>query len=318
MKAYQEAFQSSGALYMNNELLHCMSHGSDVLYNSLASNCMRNSADYLPRAPLDQQQYHLVMNAYNALFVSMVAIPDWDMFQTHAPGAALHAAARAISGGPLYVCDYPGKQDFALLDALSISGGRIVRCSRPAVAAADCLFEDCHNDSQRLLKITNKNDAAGVVGIFHVSTRTEHLRGSVGPADVHDLQGTRFALWYSRGQRLETISARKRRALTLEPAGWELLHFVPIVQGVAALGLLDKLNCAGAVRATSSTERGTFVCVLEDGSNRTGFYCERMPSMVLVNGRSTRFTYDSSSGLLELKTAVGRAHRVEIGLALAS
>lgn len=313
MKAYQEAFQSSGALYMNNELLHCMSHGSDVLYNCLVSNCMRNSADYLPRASLETQQYHVVMNAYNALLISMVAIPDWDMFQTHAPGAQLHAAARAISGGPLYVCDYPGKQDFALLDALCISGGRILRCSRPALPAAECLFEDCHNDAKRLLKITNKNDAAGVVGLFHVSTTSEHVRGMVGPSDVHDLQGKRFAVWYSRGQRLETVTARKSKALTLEPAGWELVHFVPIVQGVAALGLLDKLNCAGAVRATSSTERGTFVCVLEDGSERTGFYCENVPSIVLVNGRSTRFSYDVSSGLLELKTEVGRAHRVEIG-----
>ena len=31
--------------------------------------------------------------------------PDWDMFQSAHPAAALHAAARAVSGGAVYVSD---------------------------------------------------------------------------------------------------------------------------------------------------------------------------------------------------------------------
>ena len=41
--------------------------------------------------------------------------PDWDMFHSQHPAAELHALARAVSGGPVYVSDYPGKHNFDIL-----------------------------------------------------------------------------------------------------------------------------------------------------------------------------------------------------------
>ena len=49
--------------------------------------------------------------------------PDWDMFQSQHPAGLLHATARAISGGPLYVSDGPGKHDFSLLARVVLPDG---------------------------------------------------------------------------------------------------------------------------------------------------------------------------------------------------
>lgn len=116
--AYQRALQSSSAAEFSSELLQCMSHGSDVFFN-LGPNAaaMRNSFDFQPRMP-ERQQRHLAVNAANAILHHTVVFPDWDMFQTAHPAAGLHAAARAISGGPVYVSDKPGEHDIALVRKL--------------------------------------------------------------------------------------------------------------------------------------------------------------------------------------------------------
>jgi raffinose synthase len=43
---------------------------------------------------------HIVAVAYNSVFLGEVMLPDY------------HGCARAISSGPIYVSDAPGKHDF--------------------------------------------------------------------------------------------------------------------------------------------------------------------------------------------------------------
>ncbi|CAN0546389.1 unnamed protein product, partial [Ectocarpus sp. 8 AP-2014] len=43
------------------------------------------------------------------LLVFVVYRQDWDMFQTNIGDASwMHAASRAVSGGPVYISDRPG------------------------------------------------------------------------------------------------------------------------------------------------------------------------------------------------------------------
>jgi raffinose synthase len=53
------------------------------------------------------------------------------MFQSKHPAAAVHAAARAVSGAAVYVSDYPGTHDFSLLQ-------KLVRGFCMVPAACDC------------------------------------------------------------------------------------------------------------------------------------------------------------------------------------
>ncbi len=50
-----------------------------------------------------------------------------DMWQSKHPAGLLHATARVISGGPVYVSDRPGVHDFALLRRVVMPDGSVLR-----------------------------------------------------------------------------------------------------------------------------------------------------------------------------------------------
>jgi raffinose synthase len=56
--------------------------------------------------------------------------------------ALLHATARMISGGPVYVSDKPGAHDPALLARLALPGGLLLQPLLPGRPTRDCLFSD--------------------------------------------------------------------------------------------------------------------------------------------------------------------------------
>ncbi|KAJ1568757.1 hypothetical protein HK405_014209, partial [Cladochytrium tenue] len=66
---------------------------------------------------------------------------DWDMFHSEHRFAWLHAAARAVSGGSIYVSDKPGRTDARVVRALTVAG-RSLRCRGPAGAWPDAPFAD--------------------------------------------------------------------------------------------------------------------------------------------------------------------------------
>ena len=84
--------------------------------------------------------------AYNSLFLSHFGTPDWDMFQSTHPDAELHAAARAISGGPVYVSDAPDAHSAALLRSLVLPDGSVLRCEHGAKPTRQSLFDDPNAD----------------------------------------------------------------------------------------------------------------------------------------------------------------------------
>ncbi len=68
------------------------------------------------------------------------------------PAAELHAAARVLSGGGVYVSDAPGQHDTALLKRLVLPDGTILRALRPGRPTRDTLFRDVLQDGKSLLK----------------------------------------------------------------------------------------------------------------------------------------------------------------------
>lgn len=112
----------------------------------------RASDDFYPDDPASITP-HIVASAYNSLFLSPIAVPDWDMFHSEHKGADLHAAARAVSGGPVYVSDKPGKHNFDRLKQLVLPDGSVLRALAPARPTRDCLFRDVTKDLRTLLKV---------------------------------------------------------------------------------------------------------------------------------------------------------------------
>lgn len=310
MSAYQRALQGAAGTHFLGQVIPCMSNGSDVALHLDASNGWRNSRDYFPVKPPDVQKAHVRINALNAVWTAAFALPDWDMFQTHREHAAFHAASRAISGGPVYVCDKPGKQDFAILRKLCLSNGRVLRCPQPARPAGDCLFVDWTRD-RRLLKIVNRNGSIGVLGLFHCRDGEEAVADVCRVDDIPGMCGTRFAVYEHTTGALRIVTRRQRMRFELPSMGFELLTVSPVIEGVAPLGLLDKYNGSRAVERTTRLLPGHVRTGLVDGG-KIGLYCASRPQAVHIDGRGVKFRYDPATGLLQVTAGEGASRTLDI------
>jgi raffinose synthase len=147
--------------------INCMCHANDNFFYFWSTSSARVSDDYLPN---DRTRHtaHIVNVSYVSLLLGQIVQPDWDMFQTTADGAWLHAAARAVAGCPLYVSDEPGKHDFEILRSVVLPNGRTLSPRTPAVPTHDCLFTDVTSDRLTLLKVSNSNACTGILGLFNV------------------------------------------------------------------------------------------------------------------------------------------------------
>lgn len=298
MRAYQQAFQTAGVREFGVELLHCMAHGNDVIWHCRHSNAMRSSDDYRPLHDASWQQQHIHDNAYNSFLIGEVAVPDWDMFQSHRPHSVYHAMARALSGGPIYVSDVPGEQDAALLEKLVRFEGEVMRplrCPQPAQVTRDRLLADCREE-KCLLKIFNRVNGVGLLGLFHVHGGGETLEDSFRPSDVEGLEGTEFAVWRPEEAGVRVVDRHEPLSARLAPVQSEVAVISPIRQGVALIGLLDKFNPPAGLRDVSMGSSRLSFEVLDGG--RVGMYCASAPARAEMNGGETAFVYEATSGLL--------------------
>ena len=300
MRAYQEALQGAVALNFGNELIHCMCHGSDVVYHMGHSQVWRNSQDYLPRTPNPVQQRHLVLNAFNALWSSGITIPDWDMFQTHGPMPEFHAAARALSGGPVYVSDRPGEQRFEILRRLALADGRVLRADHPALPLARTLFED-PTKADRPLLIQSRSGASGLVGAFNVRPEAVEVKDRVSPREIPGLEGESFAVWSWVGQSLKVCRSRQSVALKLPPEGFEILTFVPLDGGVAALGSLDHYVGVAALCRSGWVAESAYQ-IVSRGGGCFGFRVDEVPQGIDCEVPILSISFDQKSGLLKVTT----------------
>jgi len=117
---YLNAWMTSQLRHFSGRAISCMSQTPTILFHSqlpqhLPALTVRNNDDFFPHVEASHP-WHIFCNAHNSLFTKHLnVLPDWDMFQTDHPWAGFHAAARAVSGGPIYITDEPGKHDTALI-----------------------------------------------------------------------------------------------------------------------------------------------------------------------------------------------------------
>lgn len=309
MRCYQRAMQGAGGTHLAGNVLHGMCHNNDVAYHMAGSVVWRNSDDYFPRER-DSHGFHVHTNAFNALWSSTFGLPDWDMFWTAHEAGPFHAAARAVSGGPIYVSDPPGHHDFDLLWKLVTSDGRVLRCPEPALPTRDCLFVDATREP-RPLKVASRNGGIGIVGAFNCysTTRGAHaghaVRGTVSAADLRGVSSDRFAVYRYGQEGIAMMTPAETIEIELPPLGFEVLTFSPIDRGAAPLGLLDKFNGSAAIQAAEWLSDSLYRVCLRDGG-RIGTYVHRRPASVMNGDRPEAFTYDTATGLLVVSTTPGR------------
>ncbi|MBV9928703.1 MAG: hypothetical protein JOZ96_27055 [Acidobacteria bacterium] len=305
-------------------LINCMEMTLENAYNWRTSNVARSSDDYQPELKHNPKD-HVFQNAYNAYWLANFAYPDWDMFQSHDEAAEYHAAARAVSGGPVYFTDEAGKERPEILKRLALSDGRLLSADEPAQVTRDLLLSDPSVEPVPLKisgAVSRQGFAAGVVAAFNVNKTAASVAGALRAADMPEVLSSEqeFAV-YQRGRARASLLRDYETALpfTLGELGHDLFTVVPVERGAAVFGLLDKYVGAAAVRSvTRDADKALNVRLAESGD--FGAWLARRPLRVEVDGRplpASSYTY--TGGLLRVPRAsfgAGAGER-EVKIALA-
>ncbi len=306
MRELVDAAAHSGREYFDHNLIWCSSCSSDCILQAPRSAVMRSSTDFFPDKP-ESHGRHIINNALNSLWMGEFVIPDWDMFQTHNHTGAFHAAARAISGGPVYISDELGKTDFTLLRKLVLSDRTVPLCLGPARPTEDSLFVD-PAAKPSLFKIFNLTPAGGgVLGVFNCGydpATNRLVRGEARVADVAGLVGKDFAVFANQTGSLRRVSRTDRLPLALRELEFEILTIAPIEDGFAAIGLADKLNSGGCIAAIRRGENGRTEVDLRDGGEFLAWSAHN-PQSVQLNSQPQSFRYDAATGALRVSIPQG-------------
>jgi hypothetical protein len=308
-------------------VINCMEMTLEHSFNWRLSNVARNSDDYSPDSPQNAKE-HVYQNAYNAYWTSNFAYPDWDMFQSHDPSAEFHAVARAVSGGPVYFTDEPGKERPEILRRLAFSDGRLLMADEPAQVTRDVLLTDPSLEAVPLkvfARVTRPGFDAGVVAAFNVNKGARQVSGFLGPADAEwpvraraSAMNVVAAYRMSDGRVTLLSTDAPAPPVNLAEGGFDLFTLVPVEDGAAVFGLLDKYLSPAGVASLKSDSRGLTVRLREAGD--FGAWLARAPSRVEVDGRALPASaYSYAAGLLRVPVAGfgARAGEREVRIVLA-
>ncbi|MCJ1308883.1 hypothetical protein MMC25_002538 [Agyrium rufum] len=242
-KAYQDAWSISSLRYFATKAISCMSQIPQILFHSqLPTNkprlMVRNSDDFFPEIPTSHP-WHVYTNAYTSLLTSHLnVLPDLDMFQTSHPYSSFHAAARCVSGGPIYFTDEPGKHDVDLIKQMTARSPRAKTIIlRPSTVGKALDVYTGYSD-ERLLKFGTYHGHAetgsSILGLFNVSERplSELVPLSAFPGVTDAKTDTKFLVRaHTTGEISEPMSVTDKMPLVsvaLETKGWEILTSYPL------------------------------------------------------------------------------------------
>ena len=296
MTAYQDAWTISSLKHFGTRAISCMSLIPQMIFHSQLPNnkpmiALRNSDDFFPEIPASHP-WHVFCNAHNALFTRYLnALPDWDMFQTSHPYASFHAAARCVSGGPVYITDEPGKHDLKLLDQMTaptVYGTTVIL--RPSVIGRTIDVYQDYNEGH-ILRIGSytgwAKTGSGILGLFNVSSTERSCMVSLldFPGIHEDSQGQFVVRAHTSGkvsQRMELFSQDSLVSIVLQERGWEILTAYPTQSytlkgsegptNVAVLGLLGKMTGAAAVVSSN-------IFVVENGRLRFDIHLKALGTL---------------------------------------
>jgi len=306
MNHIREGLESSVKTHFPQGAINCMAQESTVLYQLRGTAVMRNSDDFYPDRAQNPEE-HVLQNAWNTLWTRVAAMPDWDMFQSHHPRAWWHAAARAVSGGPVYVSDRPGDQDWEVLRALTMPDGSIPRCDGYAVPARTCLLRDPRENGPPLL-VWNRSGGSALIGVFNL--RDESVSWPIGPPDADfEVSGVPgYVVWSRRRGFLGTVAGDARITLVTDAREWDVVVISPVLDGLSVIGVDGALNPAGWVESVVSLAdsggRGLRVALQAQGPLLLAAL-ERPTHIRMRDGKAVPFTMNDNLVRIDLPRASG-------------
>lgn len=296
-KAIQNAIDDASDACFGGALINCMGMPNECMFNrrSAVSRC---SDDFMPESRKWFAK-HILQCAYNGLLQGQFYVNDWDMWWTDDEQAAKNSLCRAISGGPIYVSDKIGRTRPEVLKPLMLQNGRILRADESATPTEDCLMEN-PTLTERIFKIRNRVGENGLIAAFNINEENKPVNGTVSPKDAGLSTGT-YAYYEFFTKTAGIIKLDETIPLDLEDRDdFRLYTFVPMKDGVAAMGRLDLFVGVGAIQERDGNrvtlcEAGPMGFVSEKPLTFTDFDekpipCAQNGVLSTVNGDSVRFS----------------------------
>jgi hypothetical protein len=295
----QKNFQEAVKKHFNGAVINCMDMTSDAFYNFGPSAVGRAVEDYFPEEKSYEMNkgnaaVHVLCALQNSLWFSQLVWPDFDMFQSHHPDANFHAIARAVSGGPVYLTDVPGKQNISSIEPLVLNDGKVIRADIPARPTKDCLFQ---TQDPLPFKAFSLAKGAGLLGIWNVADK-DHVTGSFAPSDVYGLKGDKFLVYEYFSGKVDILDYNQTIPVTLDRMGYKYYNIVPINNALAVLGLINKYNAPATIRKQFIVANELTIVIPEGGT--LGVYCKKPISVKVDELVLDVKNYNWQEGLLKI------------------
>ena len=292
MLHYREALEGSVSVNFNGNLINCMSNSTEMYYSASCSSVMRTSQDFFPKDDMSHGD-HLICNAYTGIWFGEIGIPDWDMFHSKHTAGSFHAAARAISGSPVYVSDKPENINYDLLKQLVLPNGKILRCSDRALPFPSTVF-DSPNIDKNALTLFNRNKCNFIAGIFNCTNNKDtNIKFAFSLNDIVQLEEEQpLAVLNYRTKDISIINSSEIICGELKYLGWELFTAAYIRNGWASLGSEFYMNSGGIIESEKIHENLIELTLLP--GNEFIAYSQKSPSSCTINGKKSDYIYENS------------------------
>jgi raffinose synthase len=289
--------------HFDGAIINCMDMTNDAFYNFGSTSVARTVEDYFPyekgetfNMQKGNAPAHITQAVYNALYFQQMVWPDYDMFESYNPNVDVHLVGRAISGGPVYLTDRIGQQNVKAIMSLIFSDGKILRADVPGKVTEDCLF---NVQDSKPLKVFSFANGAGLLAVINPAD-TNEVKGSFKVSDIKGLTGTNFVV-YEHFNKMMLLAQREQEIpIGLKKFGSLYYNIVAVKNGVAVIGLIDKLNAPKAVSDQKSTSSQVSFSLYEGGD--VLIYSSKQPKSVFVNDSPfTDYHFENDRLILNLK-----------------
>lgn len=248
------ALDKSANKNFSGTLINCMDTAAENMWNRPETAITRCSDDFMPEnRPWFKK--HILQCTYNSLYMGMFLHCDYDMWWTDDGQGRKNSLLRAVSGGPVYVSDQIGRSVKELIMPLVLNDGKILRCDRPGMPTIDCLVDDPTN-IETPFKVQNICGTSGVIAAFNLCNDENAVaKGTVSPSEVYGLCGEEFALYEHFSGEYKIL--KKDEIFDFELNGndeFKLFVIVPINNGFAPIGLVDKYISPKTIKSVNGTD----------------------------------------------------------------
>jgi len=289
--------EAAAEKYFDSNVMNCMNENVDTVFQWEKTNLGRSSVDYNPFS-WGNPRSNVVLNLFNSLWFTQVSWPDYDMWMTHDKNVEYYSVEHAISGGPVYTTDKPGREKFEKLWPLIFADGKVIRTDQPALPVKKYLLNNPYFELTPMSGFAPIRDS-GMLAAWNVDRFYRPIKAEFSPSDVEGIKGEQFAVYEQFSKKLMVLGRDETFPVRLGSWDVKLYSIVPIQNGFAPIGLVNKFVSPAAILEVKQEQGRAMVRLVESGTFAA--YCAKAPKEIMLNHAAlSSGAISYSDGLLKI------------------